>query len=71
MVTYVVLLEQGLVTFNNVTSDLSTSVFNPSQLNENRMLCFWISDGLLDPVMGAAHHDGRFIRNVSGTELTV
>ncbi|KAK9958913.1 hypothetical protein ABG768_011011 [Culter alburnus] len=67
---YIESYHKGLVTFNNVTSDLSTSVFNPSQLNENRMLCFWISDGLLDPVMGAAHHDGRFIRNVSGTELT-
>ncbi|XP_067245369.1 cholesteryl ester transfer protein [Chanodichthys erythropterus] len=67
---YIESYHKGLVTFNNVTSDLSTSVFNPSQLNENRMLCFWISDGLLDPAMGAAHHDGRFIRNVSGTELT-
>uniref|UniRef100_A0A672NKR6 Lipid-binding serum glycoprotein N-terminal domain-containing protein n=1 Tax=Sinocyclocheilus grahami TaxID=75366 RepID=A0A672NKR6_SINGR len=40
------------------------------QLTENRMLYFWISDGLLDPLMSAAHHDGRFIRNISGTELT-
>ncbi|XP_051725495.1 cholesteryl ester transfer protein [Ctenopharyngodon idella] len=67
---YIESYHKGLVTSNNVTSDLSTSVFNPSQLTENRMLCFWISDGLLDPMMGAAHHDGRFIRNISGTELT-
>ncbi|XP_048025120.1 cholesteryl ester transfer protein [Megalobrama amblycephala] len=67
---YIESYHKGLVTFNNVTSDLSTSVFNPSQLTENRMLCFWISDGLLDPVMVAAYHDGRFIRNISGTELT-
>jgi len=63
--------KQGLVTFNNVTSEINTSVFNPSQLTENRMLYFWISDGFLDPIMGAAHHDGRFIRNIYGTELTV
>ncbi|XP_067276518.1 cholesteryl ester transfer protein [Pseudorasbora parva] len=67
---YIESYHKGLVIFNNVTSDLSTSVFNPSQLAENRMLNFWISDGLLDPVMGAAYHDGRFIRNISGTELT-
>ncbi|ROL43312.1 Cholesteryl ester transfer protein [Anabarilius grahami] len=66
---YIESYHKGLVTFNNVTSDLSTSVFNPSQLTENRMLYFWISDGLLDPMMGAAHHDGRFIHNISGTEL--
>ncbi|XP_077049476.1 cholesteryl ester transfer protein [Siphateles boraxobius] len=67
---YIESYHKGLVIFNNVTSDLNTSVFNPSQLTENRMLYFWISDGLLDPIMGAAHHDGRFIRNISGTELT-
>ncbi|XDV28836.1 hypothetical protein PO909_032039 [Leuciscus waleckii] len=67
---YIESYHKGLVTFNNVTSDLNTSVFNPSQLTENRMLYFWISDALLDSLMGAAHHDGRFIRNISGTELT-
>ncbi|KAK7152038.1 hypothetical protein R3I94_008392 [Phoxinus phoxinus] len=67
---YIESYHKGLVIFNNVTSDLNTSVFNPSQLTENRMLYFWISDGLLDSIMGAAHHGGRFIRNISGTELT-
>lgn len=63
--------QQGLVIYNNTKTDLNTSVFNPSQLTENRMLYFWFSDGLLDPLMAAVHHDGRFIRNISGTELMV
>ncbi|XP_039549341.1 cholesteryl ester transfer protein [Pimephales promelas] len=67
---YIESYHKGLVTFNNVTSEINTSVFNPSQLTENRMLYFWISDGFLDPIMGAAHQDGRFIRNIYGTELT-
>uniref|UniRef100_A0A8C2JQW9 Cholesteryl ester transfer protein n=1 Tax=Cyprinus carpio TaxID=7962 RepID=A0A8C2JQW9_CYPCA len=67
---YIESYHKGLVIYNNTKSDLSTSVFNPSQLPENRMLNFWISDGLLDPLMSAAHHDGRLIRNISGTELT-
>ncbi len=62
---------QGLVIYNNTKTNLNTSVFNPSQLTENRMLYFWLSDGLLDPLMAAVHHDGRFIRNISGTELMV
>ncbi|XP_052438545.1 cholesteryl ester transfer protein [Carassius gibelio] len=67
---YIESYHKGLVIYNNTKSDLSTSVFNPSQLTEKRMLNFWISDGLLEPLMSAAHHDGRFIRNISGTELT-
>uniref|UniRef100_A0A671S240 Cholesteryl ester transfer protein n=1 Tax=Sinocyclocheilus anshuiensis TaxID=1608454 RepID=A0A671S240_9TELE len=67
---YIESYHKGLVIYNNTKSDLSTSVFNPSQLTENRMLYFWISDGFLEPLMSAAHHDGRFNRNISGTELT-
>lgn len=67
---YIESYHKGLVKYNDETSVLNTSVFNPSQLSENRMLYFWISDGLLDPLMSAAYHDGRFKRNISGTELT-
>ncbi|KAI7802143.1 cholesteryl ester transfer protein precursor [Triplophysa rosa] len=67
---YIESYHKGLVSYKNETSVFNTSVFNPSQLSENRMLYFWFSDKLLDPLMGAVHHDGRFIRNISGTELT-
>lgn len=67
---YIESYHKGLVTFNNETSDLSNSVFHPSQLSEGRMLYFWFSDGLLDPLLGAIHNDGRFVRSISGTELT-
>ncbi|KAA0715020.1 Cholesteryl ester transfer protein [Triplophysa tibetana] len=67
---YIESYHKGLVTYKNETSVFNTSVFNPSQLSENRMLYFWFSDRLLDPLMGAVHHDGRFVRNISGTELT-
>lgn len=67
---YIESYHKGLVTYKNETSVFNTSVFNPSQLSENHMLYFWFSDRLLDPLMGAVHHDSRFIRNISGTELT-
>ncbi|XP_056621775.1 cholesteryl ester transfer protein isoform X2 [Triplophysa dalaica] len=67
---YIESYHKGLVTYKNETSFFNTSVFNPSQLSENRMIYFWFSDRLLDPLMGAVHLDGRFVRNISGTELT-
>ena len=63
--------EQGLITYNNTIAVIDASVFHPSQLTEDRMLYFWISDEVLNPIMSAAHHDGRFVRNITGAELTV
>ncbi|XP_051580794.1 cholesteryl ester transfer protein [Myxocyprinus asiaticus] len=67
---YIESYHKGLVNYNNEASVINSSVFNPSQLSENRMLYFWLSDGVLGPLMSAAYLDGRFIRNIPGTELT-
>ncbi|KAG7279776.1 hypothetical protein CRUP_008846 [Coryphaenoides rupestris] len=61
---------QGLTNYNNISAVINESVFNPSQLTEDKMLYFWISDQLLNPMVAAAHQDGRFHLNVSGTEIT-
>lgn len=34
------------------------------------MLYFWLSDQVFNPILAAAHHDGRFHLNISGAELT-
>ncbi|MCI4379169.1 hypothetical protein PGIGA_G00224890 [Pangasianodon gigas] len=60
---------KGLVTYNS-TSEIKDSVFKPDQISENRSLYFWLSDDTLDPLMTAAYYDGRFFKNISGTELT-
>lgn len=62
---------QGLTIYNGTKAFINASVFHPSQLTEDRMLYFWFSDGVLNPLTVAAHHDGRFIRNITGAELTV
>ncbi|TRY66616.1 hypothetical protein DNTS_034054 [Danionella cerebrum] len=67
---YIESYHKGLVTYNQSTSDMSHSVFHPSQLSEERMLYFWFSDDLLNSLLGAIHKDGRFVRNISGAELT-
>lgn len=34
------------------------------------MLYFWVSDQFLNPILNAAHRDGRFQLNISGEEVT-
>uniref|UniRef100_W5U8Z1 Cholesteryl ester transfer protein n=1 Tax=Ictalurus punctatus TaxID=7998 RepID=W5U8Z1_ICTPU len=67
---YVESYHKGLVTYNNTTSVIKDSVFKPDQISENRSLYFWLSDDALEPLITAAYHDGRFVINISGTELT-
>lgn len=62
---------QGLAKYNNVTAVINASVFDPGQLTEDRMLYFWISDEVFNPLITAAHQDRRFVLNISGLELTV
>ncbi|XP_019733695.1 cholesteryl ester transfer protein [Hippocampus comes] len=66
---YIESYHKGLTKYNNTSSVIRDSVFNPSQLTENRMLYFWISDQVLNPMMAAAHQDGRFRLNITGAEL--
>ncbi|KAF6737023.1 Cholesteryl ester transfer protein [Oryzias melastigma] len=67
---YIESYHKGLTNYNNTTSVLNESVFHPSQLTEDRMLFFWFSDELFNPLIAAAHHDGRFHLNVSSEELS-
>ncbi|KAJ3596619.1 hypothetical protein NHX12_003023 [Muraenolepis orangiensis] len=60
---------QGLTKYNNISAVINESAFHPSQLTEHRMLYFWISDQVLNPIIAAAHLDGRFHLNVSGMEI--
>lgn len=66
---YVESYHKGLTNYNNVTAVINSSVFDPSQLTEHRMLYFWVSDAVFNPLMKAAHQDGRFHLNISGPEL--
>ncbi|XP_042267009.1 cholesteryl ester transfer protein [Thunnus albacares] len=67
---YIESYHKGLTNYNNTSAVISDSVFHPSQLTENRMLYFWVSDQVFNPMLTAAHHDGRFQLNISGAELT-
>ncbi|KAK6480132.1 cholesteryl ester transfer protein-like [Huso huso] len=61
---------KGLVLYRKVPSSfLNESVFSPALLSESRMLYFWISDQVLNPMVKAAHEDRRFIRHIAGDEL--
>ncbi|TSK38535.1 Protein NLRC5 [Bagarius yarrelli] len=66
---YIESYHKGLVTYNSTTSVIKDSVFKPEQISENRSLYFWLSDNTLNPLMTAAYHDGRFIKNIFRTEL--
>ncbi|XP_077453367.1 cholesteryl ester transfer protein isoform X1 [Stigmatopora argus] len=66
---YIESYHKGLTNYKNTTVVIDESAFNPHQLTENRMLYFWISDEVLNPIMTAAHNDGRFRLNITGTEL--
>ncbi|KAM4619078.1 cholesteryl ester transfer protein [Polymixia lowei] len=66
---YIESYHKGLTNYNNISAVINDSVFHPSQLTEDRMLYFWISDQVFDPMISAAHQDGRFQRNISGAEI--
>ncbi|KAI3371700.1 hypothetical protein L3Q82_024264 [Scortum barcoo] len=68
---YIESYHKGLTKYNNTTAVISDSVFHPRHLTEHRMLYFWLSDQVLNPLLTAAHQDGRFQLNISGAELTV
>uniref|UniRef100_A0A8C7H4X0 Cholesteryl ester transfer protein n=1 Tax=Oncorhynchus kisutch TaxID=8019 RepID=A0A8C7H4X0_ONCKI len=68
---YIESYHKGLAKYNNMTAVINESVFDPSQLTEDRMLYFWISDEVFNPLITAAHQDRRFVLNISGLELTV
>uniref|UniRef100_A0A4W5NZ46 Cholesteryl ester transfer protein, plasma n=1 Tax=Hucho hucho TaxID=62062 RepID=A0A4W5NZ46_9TELE len=68
---YIESYHKGLAKYNNVTAVINASVFHPSQLTEDRMLYFWISDEVFNHLITASHQDGRFVLNISGLELTV
>uniref|UniRef100_A0A3B4ZG95 Cholesteryl ester transfer protein n=1 Tax=Stegastes partitus TaxID=144197 RepID=A0A3B4ZG95_9TELE len=68
---YIESYHKGLTHYNNTTAVISDSGFHPSQLTEHRMLYFRLSDHMLNPMLTAAHQDGRFQLNVSGDELAV
>ncbi|KAM9481145.1 cholesteryl ester transfer protein [Clarias gariepinus] len=67
---YIESYHKGLVIYNGSTSVNKDSVFKPGQISENRSLYFWLSDETLQLLITAAYHDGRFVKNISGTELT-
>ncbi|KAL4657036.1 cholesteryl ester transfer protein, partial [Arapaima gigas] len=66
---YIESYHKGLTQYNNVTANISASVFNPAQLTEDRMIYFWLSDELMESLVKAAHFDRRFVRNLTGQEL--
>ncbi|XP_037623616.1 cholesteryl ester transfer protein [Sebastes umbrosus] len=67
---YIESYHKGLTNYNGTSAVINDSVFHPSQLTENRMLYFWISDQVFNPMFTAAHQDGRLQLNISGAELT-
>ncbi|KAJ0069286.1 hypothetical protein NL108_003215, partial [Boleophthalmus pectinirostris] len=68
---YIESYHKGFTKYNNTTAVIEESKFNPRHLPEDRMLYFWLSDELFNPLIKAAHEDGRFQLNISGPELTV
>ncbi|XP_057691671.1 cholesteryl ester transfer protein [Corythoichthys intestinalis] len=67
---YIESYHKGLTNYKNTSAVIYESAFNPQQLTENKMLYFWISDEVLNPMITAAHQDGRFRLNITGPELT-
>lgn len=67
---YIESYHKGLTKYKNTTTVIDKSNFNPAQLTEHKMLYFWLSDQMLNPIISTAHQDGRFQLNISGTELT-
>uniref|UniRef100_A0AAV2L2J9 Cholesteryl ester transfer protein n=1 Tax=Knipowitschia caucasica TaxID=637954 RepID=A0AAV2L2J9_KNICA len=67
---YVESYHKGFTKYKNTTTAIEESNFNPRHLTEHRMLYFWLSDQLFNSILSAAHEDGRFQLNISGSELT-
>ncbi|KAM6926141.1 cholesteryl ester transfer protein isoform 1-T2 [Lycodopsis pacificus] len=67
---YIESYHKGLTNYNNASAVINDSVFHPRQLTENRMLYFWVSDQVLNPMFTAAYQDSRLQLNISGAELT-
>ncbi|KAL6107378.1 cetp [Pungitius sinensis] len=67
---YIESYHKGLTKYNNTTAVIHDSVFHPSHLTEDKMVYFWISDQVFNPMVTAAHQDGLFQLNISGAELT-
>ncbi|XP_058501298.1 cholesteryl ester transfer protein [Solea solea] len=67
---YIESYHKGVTNYHNSSALIIDSVFHPSQLTENRMLYFWLSDQVFNPMIAAAHKDGRFQLSISGAELT-
>ncbi|XP_035013012.2 cholesteryl ester transfer protein [Hippoglossus stenolepis] len=67
---YIESYHKGWTKYNSSTAVISDSGFHPTQLPEHRMLYFWVSDQVFNPLITAAHKDGRFQLNISGAELT-
>uniref|UniRef100_A0A667WXU2 Cholesteryl ester transfer protein n=1 Tax=Myripristis murdjan TaxID=586833 RepID=A0A667WXU2_9TELE len=68
---YIESYHKGLTNYNNFSSVINASVFHPSHLTEHKMLYFWVSDQVFNPMITAAHQDGRFHLNISGAEVSV
>ncbi|KAM7002940.1 cholesteryl ester transfer protein [Tautogolabrus adspersus] len=67
---YIESYHKALTNYNNISAVINDSVFHPNHLTENRMLYFWLSDQVFNPLLSAAHQDSRFTLNFSGAELT-
>ncbi|XP_028440268.1 cholesteryl ester transfer protein [Perca flavescens] len=67
---YIESYHKGLTNYNNASAVINDSAFHPRQLTENMMLYFWVSDQVFNPMLTAAHQDGRFQLYISGAELT-
>ncbi|XP_037110435.1 cholesteryl ester transfer protein [Syngnathus acus] len=66
---YIESYHKGFTNYNNSSAVIINSAFKPSQLTENRMLYFWISDQVMNPLLTAGHQDDRFRLNITGAEL--
>ncbi|XP_063052946.1 cholesteryl ester transfer protein [Engraulis encrasicolus] len=67
---YIESYHKGLALYNGTKAVINASVFHPSQMTEDRMLSFWISDDFMNPLIAAAHKDGRFVMSLAGANLT-
>ncbi|XP_038561059.1 cholesteryl ester transfer protein isoform X1 [Micropterus salmoides] len=66
---YIESYHKGLTNYNDTFSVITDSGFHPSHLTENKMLYFWMSDQVFNPLLTAVHKDGRLQLNISGADL--
>nr|XP_057942771.1 cholesteryl ester transfer protein [Doryrhamphus excisus] len=67
---YIESYHKGWMKYKNTSTLVQHSTFHPGQLTDHRMLYFWISDQVLRSMVAAAHQDGRFQLDITGTDLT-